>query len=103
MAVLFWFADLDRGLNQGILRCAPQANPAPLLTPPTSFLGCVCSFLFWDLPRQLSVFRPGPRHPSVPGLYLTGASARPGNGVPLVLLGAKQTAGAILRDQEVVT
>ncbi|CAM9289030.1 unnamed protein product, partial [Heterosigma akashiwo] len=33
---------------------------------------------------QLAVFRPGAAHPRVAGLYRVGASARPGNGVPLV-------------------
>uniref|UniRef100_A0A7S2R9P3 Amine oxidase domain-containing protein n=1 Tax=Rhizochromulina marina TaxID=1034831 RepID=A0A7S2R9P3_9STRA len=47
---------------------------------------------------QLSFFRPGPRSPGVRGLYYCGASARPGNGVPLVLLGAKQTVSAITAD-----
>ena len=49
---------------------------------------------------QLSVLRPGPRHPRVRGLYFTGASARPGNGVPLVMCGARLTSEAIVRDCE---
>mmetsp|Transcript_49668 Transcript_49668/g.84985 ORF Transcript_49668/g.84985 Transcript_49668/m.84985 type:complete len:230 (+) Transcript_49668:3-692(+) len=48
---------------------------------------------------QLSLFRPGPRHPSVKGLFFCGASARPGNGVPLVLIGAKQVSEVILGDE----
>jgi phytoene desaturase len=47
---------------------------------------------------QLSFFRPGPRHPDVKGLYFCGASSRPGNGVPLVLIGARQTTEVIMRD-----
>ena len=47
---------------------------------------------------QLSLFRPGPRHPAVQGLYFCGASSRPGNGVPLVLIGARQTTDVMLRD-----
>jgi len=50
---------------------------------------------------QISYFRPdnGPRgdgHPE--GLYFVGASTRPGNGVPLVLMGAKITSERILGD-----
>mmetsp|Transcript_2368 Transcript_2368/g.3411 ORF Transcript_2368/g.3411 Transcript_2368/m.3411 type:complete len:634 (-) Transcript_2368:193-2094(-) len=45
---------------------------------------------------QLSIFRPGPKHPIVPNLYYVGASARPGNGVPLVLIGAQQVADTML-------
>jgi len=48
--------------------------------------------------RQLVIFRPGPKHPTIGNLYAVGASARPGNGVPLVLVGAKQTAERIVKD-----
>lgn len=48
--------------------------------------------------NQLSIFRPGPRHPRVKNLYFAGASARPGNGVPLVMCGARLTAEAIAKD-----
>jgi len=41
---------------------------------------------------QLSVFRPAPKHPIVDNLYFVGASTRPGNGVPLVLIGAEKIA-----------
>jgi phytoene desaturase (3,4-didehydrolycopene-forming) len=47
---------------------------------------------------QLALLRPGPQDPGVPGLYFVGASSRPGNGVPLVMLGAKQTAERVLAD-----
>lgn len=47
---------------------------------------------------QLAIFRPGPRHPHIDGLYFVGASARPGNGVPLVLIGATQTSNAVAAD-----
>ena len=45
-----------------------------------------------DLP-QLALFRPARRHgPSARGLFWVGASTRPGNGVPLVLIGAQKVA-----------
>ena len=48
---------------------------------------------------QLSIFRPANKDARVPGLYFVGASTRPGNGVPLCLIGAKLTAERILQDQ----
>jgi phytoene dehydrogenase-like protein len=42
--------------------------------------------------------RPSNADPRLQGLYFVGASTRPGNGVPLCLLGAKLTAERILRD-----
>jgi phytoene desaturase (3,4-didehydrolycopene-forming) len=49
--------------------------------------------------NQLAVLRPGPVDPEGPkGLYFVGASSRPGNGVPLVMMGAKLTAERILAD-----
>eukprot|EP00884_Botryococcus_braunii_P007059 jgi/Botrbrau1/16354/Bobra.178_1s0007.1 len=47
---------------------------------------------------QLSIFRPSNKDNKVKGLYFVGASTRPGNGVPLVMLGAAQVADRILRD-----
>jgi len=47
---------------------------------------------------QLSLLRPGPRHPRVGGLFFAGASARPGNGVPLVMVGARLCSDAVVRD-----
>lgn len=47
---------------------------------------------------QLSFLRPRLRHPKIRNLYRVGASTRPGNGVPLVMIGARLTAGKILRD-----
>eukprot|EP00873_Tetraselmis_striata_P035269 jgi/Tetstr1/455533/TSEL_042355.t1 len=47
---------------------------------------------------QLAVLRPPVRDAQVHGLYFAGASCRPGNGVPLVLIGSKLTADAVLRD-----
>jgi phytoene desaturase (3,4-didehydrolycopene-forming) len=47
--------------------------------------------------NQLSLLRPGPEDPRLPGLYFVGASARPGNGVPLVMMGADQCVGRVLR------
>jgi phytoene desaturase (3,4-didehydrolycopene-forming) len=41
---------------------------------------------------QLSVLRPGPKYGQYPNVLFVGASARPGNGVPLVLIGAKAVA-----------
>jgi phytoene desaturase (3,4-didehydrolycopene-forming) len=47
---------------------------------------------------QLALLRPGAVDPGAPrGLFFVGASSRPGNGVPLVMLGAQQTAKRILR------
>jgi len=48
--------------------------------------------------NQLSFLRPGPRHPRIRNLYFAGASARPGNGVPLVMTGARITSEAIAED-----
>eukprot|EP00898_Chlorokybus_atmophyticus_P008712 jgi/Chlat1/8842/Chrsp91S00684 len=47
---------------------------------------------------QLAHFRPPVADTSMQGLYFVGASTRPGNGVPLVLIGAKLTAERILSD-----
>jgi phytoene desaturase (3,4-didehydrolycopene-forming) len=47
--------------------------------------------------NQLSLLRPGPEDPALPGLYFVGASGRPGNGVPLVMMGADQCVGRVLR------
>jgi len=48
--------------------------------------------------NQLSILRPGARHPRVRNLYFAGASARPGNGVPLVMCGARIVSEAIAKD-----
>lgn len=47
---------------------------------------------------QLAYFRPDVADASIRGLYFAGASTRPGNGVPLVLMGAKVTSNRILED-----
>jgi len=47
---------------------------------------------------QLSFLRPRIRHPHIKALYRVGASSRPGNGVPLVMIGARLTAEKVLRD-----
>ncbi|KAL3685310.1 hypothetical protein R1sor_003332 [Riccia sorocarpa] len=47
---------------------------------------------------QLAYFRPDVADASIKGLYFVGASTRPGNGVPLVLMGAKITADRIVED-----
>jgi phytoene dehydrogenase-like protein len=46
---------------------------------------------------QLSLLRPGPEDGKLPGLYFVGASARPGNGVPLVMMGADMAVGRVMR------
>jgi phytoene desaturase (3,4-didehydrolycopene-forming) len=54
---------------------------------------------------QISYLRPdnGPRGDEEPdGLYFVGASTRPGNGVPLVLTGAKITSERILGDLGII-
>lgn len=47
---------------------------------------------------QLAYFRPNIADNKILGLYFVGASTRPGNGVPLVLMGAKTTAERIIND-----
>lgn len=47
---------------------------------------------------QLAMFRPGTKDSQLRGLYFAGASTRPGNGVPLCLMGAKLTANRVLSD-----
>ena len=47
---------------------------------------------------QLSFLRPRIQHPNIKNLYRVGASCRPGNGVPLVMIGARLSAEKILRD-----
>ena len=46
--------------------------------------------------QQLSLLRPRFRHPKVRGLWRTGASTRPGNGVPLTMVSGKLASDAIL-------
>lgn len=49
--------------------------------------------------NQLALFRPGCVDPQASkGLYFVGASSRPGNGVPLVMLGARLATERILAD-----
>jgi phytoene desaturase (3,4-didehydrolycopene-forming) len=54
---------------------------------------------------QLAAFRPPVRtgikqldSPVVDGLHFVGASTRPGNGVPLVLMGVKVVAEQIMKE-----
>ena len=47
---------------------------------------------------QMGYFRPHNQHKKYKNLYFAGGSTHPGNGVPLVLLGAKLTAERILND-----
>jgi phytoene desaturase (3,4-didehydrolycopene-forming) len=52
--------------------------------------------------NQLSIFRPPVKEPQLQGLYFVGASSRPGNGVPLVMMGGRITAERILGDAAAV-
>jgi phytoene desaturase (3,4-didehydrolycopene-forming) len=45
---------------------------------------------------QLSIFRPAAEDEKIEGLFFAGASTRPGNGVPLVMIGARQVAESII-------
>ena len=47
---------------------------------------------------QMGYFRPHNQHKKYKNLYFSGGSTHPGNGVPLVLLGAKLTSERILND-----
>lgn len=47
---------------------------------------------------QMGYFRPHNQHKKYKNLYFAGGSTHPGNGVPLVLLGAKLTTERILND-----
>lgn len=47
---------------------------------------------------QMGYFRPKNRHKKYKNLYFAGGSTHPGNGIPLVLLGAKLTTERILKD-----
>jgi phytoene desaturase len=47
---------------------------------------------------QMGYFRPHNQHKKYKNLYFAGGSTHPGNGVPLVLLGAKLTSERILKD-----
>jgi phytoene desaturase len=49
---------------------------------------------------QMGYFRPHNQHRKYKNLYFAGGSTHPGNGVPLVLLGAKLTSERILKDKE---
>lgn len=48
---------------------------------------------------QLAVFRPAVKDARIRGLYFAGASTRPGNGVPLVLIGSRLTAERVIEDR----
>jgi hypothetical protein len=48
--------------------------------------------------NQLNFLRAKIRHPKYKNLYRCGASCKPGNGVPLVMVGAKLTAECMSRD-----
>ena len=44
---------------------------------------------------QLSLLRPRIKHPNIQNYFRVGASTRPGNGVPLVMIGAQLTTRVI--------
>jgi phytoene desaturase (3,4-didehydrolycopene-forming) len=52
--------------------------------------------------RQLSLTRPGPESSDISNVFFVGAGTRPGNGVPLVLMGAKQVAEKVLSKLKVL-
>lgn len=45
---------------------------------------------------QLSFMRPGPSSSGLPNVIYVGASSRPGNGVPLVLIGARMASSLVI-------
>lgn len=47
---------------------------------------------------QLAAFRPALKDAKVQGLYFTGASTRPGNGVPLCMISATLVSQRVLKD-----
>ena len=47
---------------------------------------------------QMGYFRPHNRHTKYKNLYFVGGSTHPGNGIPLILLGAKLTSERILKE-----
>lgn len=49
---------------------------------------------------QMGYFRPHNQHKKYKNLYFVGGSTHPGNGVPLVLFGAKLTSERILKDAQ---
>ena len=51
---------------------------------------------------QMGYFRPHNQHKKYKNLYFSGGSTHPGNGVPLVLFGAKLTSERILKDRNVM-
>jgi len=50
---------------------------------------------------QLSYLRPRIKHPKINNLFRVGASTRPGNGVPLVMIGAKLTSEVVLKKLDI--
>lgn len=51
---------------------------------------------------QMGYFRPHNRHRKYKNLYFAGGSTHPGNGVPLVLLGAKLTSERIIKESHIL-
>ncbi len=47
--------------------------------------------------NQLALFRPALQDPVIQGLFFVGASTRPGNGVPLVMMGAQLAAERVMQ------
>jgi len=77
---------------------APPPIPAAPLTPGRYGLAHGAAFGLSHGLDQLAILRPAAAEPALPGFYHVGASARPGNGVPLVMIGARLAAERILRD-----
>ena len=50
---------------------------------------------------MMCLCRPRIKHPNLDNVYRVGASIRPGNGVPLVMIGARLAAEQVLRDVQV--
>lgn len=51
---------------------------------------------------QLGYFRPDYNHPTIDNLYFTGASTRPGTGMPTVMVSGRQSARRIIDDLSLV-
>jgi phytoene desaturase len=47
---------------------------------------------------QLAYFRPSNRHPFYPNLYFTGASTRPGTGIPTCMISGRLTARRLMEE-----
>jgi phytoene dehydrogenase-like protein len=105
---------MGEGYNGDLARCDKQIVDAGvgdltphilrevIYSPPTwqkmyNLQYCAAFGLSHDL-LQFAYFRPDVAPPSIQGLYFVGASTRPGNGFPLVLMGAKITGNRVIED-----